>query len=70
MLGKILLLAAIFAVAYYGYRYYIRREQVRKAEDAARVQKGGAGQTMSKCAVCGSYVAPGAGKCGRADCPY
>ena len=77
MIGKILFLAAIFAIVYFGYRYYAQREQLKRANDAARMQRGGtppgqakADQTMSKCPVCASYVAPGAGSCGKQGCPY
>jgi hypothetical protein len=76
-LGKYLLLILVALAAWYGYKYVVRVGQVRQ-DEARRRTRGPQGaapgsvaaQDMTKCAACGAYVTPGAGKCGRADCPF
>ncbi len=71
-LPKLIVLAAIIAVVWYGFKFLGRLEAKRKAElKAGKNQtEGGATQSMVKCPVCETYVAAGAGSCGRSDCPY
>ncbi len=83
-LGKLLLLALVFLVAWYGWKYTKRVDQIRRAlrEEMERqrnaAQGGGGGakrnlpaEDLVKCKVCGAYVpAQSASACGRADCPW
>jgi uncharacterized protein len=71
-LPKLLVLAAIIAAVWYGFKFLGRLEAKRKAElkGGEKASKGGDAQNMSLCSVCETYVAAGAGSCGRADCPY
>jgi ribosomal protein L32 len=81
-LGKILVLAVLVAVVWYGFKYRARIEAVRavlqrEAEARrARARQGEPRQTLAaedlvKCDRCGSYVAAhSASACGRADCPW
>jgi hypothetical protein len=73
--AKLLLLAVVFAVAWYGIKHLQARERqaaVRRAagnasaEGAGRI---GATEDLVKCPVCTTYVARAAAGCGRADCP-
>ena len=71
-LPKLLVLAAIVAAVWYGFKFLGRLEAKRKAElkAAEKEAKGGATQSMVQCPVCETYVAAGAASCGRSDCPY
>jgi hypothetical protein len=77
-LAKLLLLAVLIAILWYGVKYARRIEQVHKqlrAELRRRQAAGGAGiagaEELMKCRVCNAYVAArGAGPCGRRDCPW
>lgn len=71
-LPKLVVLAAIIAAVWYGFKFLGRLEARRKAELKAAKTGGGDGkaQNMSQCPVCDTYVAAGAGSCDRADCPY
>lgn len=82
-LQKILVLAAIVAAVWYGFKWVSRLQAARDAENKA---KGGAArrrapsqaraeaddaEDMVQCPVCRAYVqARGASSCGRSDCPY
>jgi uncharacterized protein len=72
-LGKLLILVAVIAAVWYGYKYVNRIGQIR-AEQRRRTPAPGKGareiEDMQKCRVCGAYVTARAGNCGRADCPY
>ena len=78
--GKFLVLVVIVLAIWYGFKYAGRVEQVRQALKAARAaaeQRRRRGpqrlqaEDMVQCRACGTYVtARGAGKCGRADCPW
>jgi len=79
--GKLLLLALVFLVVWYGWKYTKRVEQIRRAlqEEMERrrnaAQGGGArnlpAEDLVKCPSCGAYVpAQSAAACGRADCPW
>ncbi len=67
-LPKLLVLAAIIAAVWYGFKFLGRLEAKRKAELKA-AEKGGKTQNMTLCPVCDTYVAAGAASCDRADCP-
>ncbi len=73
-LAKLLVLAAIIAVVWYGFKIIGRRNQASQSKMAD--EKTGGGERISaedtvECPRCGTYVVPkGAVSCGRADCPY
>ena len=82
---KLLVLAAIIAAVWYGFKFIGRLDQARKAEAKAKKRgERGAGATaaarqepepqaedMVLCQVCNAYVpARGGSNCGRPDCPY
>ena len=85
-LQKLLVLAAVVAAVWYGFKWISRLQQARDAEAKVPPRKrrwpGGfrreakepeqtAAEEMTPCRVCGAYVpARGATNCGRADCPY
>ena len=77
-LAKLLLLAAVLAAVWYGFKYLQARDRQAKAvrrDAAARVAPGdaaarvGTAEDLIQCPVCATYVARGARGCGRADCP-
>lgn len=86
MLGKILLLIVVVAVAWFGWRWFSRvqeigRDKRERLRTGARPANGAAGggqpapdrsaEDMEKCAECGAYVVVrAAGRCGRPGCPY
>ena len=75
---KLLVLAAIIAAVWYGFKWVgrveeLRKEALRRAEAGAREQKmrSTPSEDMVRCPSCGTYVAPRAARsCGRSDCPY
>ena len=85
-LQKLIVLVAVIAAVWYGFKLVSRLHDKREAE--ARLDRGRAGrpgsgvgagperggavaQDMVQCPVCEAYVqARGAGPCGRDDCPY
>jgi uncharacterized protein len=79
-LGKLILLAIIIAVVWYGFKYMERVETLRRTQrrEADRQRKsappgprGIEAEDLVKCARCGAYVAAGsATHCGRPDCPW
>ena len=79
-LGKLLLLALVFLVAWYGWKYTKRVDQIRRAlrEEMERQRNAAPGakrnlpaEDLVKCKICGAYVpAQSASPCGRADCPW
>ncbi len=75
-IGKLLVLAAIIAIVWYGFKIVGRRNQnlaekaARKAVDNEKTARQEA-QDMDKCAKCGTFVpALAARHCGRTDCPW
>lgn len=78
-LSKLLVLVAIIALVWFGFRVISRLDQARRQQAAAprprsgrqaREARQGVEETV-KCPVCSAYVAArGADSCGRADCPY
>ena len=78
-LSKLILLALIVAIVWYGYRYMQRIEAVRRAlrdellrrQGAARQSPPAEAEDLVKCATCGAYVpSHHASACGRPDCPW
>ncbi|MEE8188447.1 MAG: hypothetical protein V3T80_04505 [Kiloniellales bacterium] len=85
-LQKLIVLVAVIAAVWYGFKFISRLHDKREAE--AKLDQGRAGRTRSgvgagpdstgavaqdmvQCQVCEAYVpARGAGHCGRDDCPY
>ena len=71
-MNKLLILAAVVAVAWFGFRWW-QRQQIAKREPPRRAphQRGRAGdvEDMRACPTCGTYVTAGSGPCERADCP-
>ena len=78
---KLLLVVAVVAIAWFGWRWFQRWEKERReitdrrgAEDAVRRQRGKADEVqveeLSKCRTCGAFVASGARGCGKPRCPY
>lgn len=74
-LGKLLVLAAVIALVWFGFRLLsrlekARQEQAQVARSSRKAAKPAVEETV-KCPVCSAYVAArGAGSCGRSDCPY
>lgn len=76
---KILLIAAVIAVVWYGFKFISRSADDGAAEDK-RAKKpkapppkpgdaANAVEEMVRCAVCGAFQARDAGPCERRDCP-
>ncbi len=72
-LAKLLVLAAIIAAVWYGFKIIARRNlasQKKVADDTGDDARISAEDTV-QCVRCGTYVvAHGATSCDRADCPY
>ena len=84
--GKLLLLAILILIVWYGFKYAARIEGVKqslRAEALRRRQAGGGDvrgdrtpaarpvEDLVKCPRCGSFVASvGAANCGKAACPW
>ena len=72
MVLKLLVLAAIIAAVFVGYRIIDRRIKVPGTPQARPESRpADDSQPMIRCATCETYVpAQGATRCSRADCPY
>ena len=72
MLTKLIILAAVIAAVWYGFKLMTRIDQQRR-EKVAQDKKdavSGVADTV-QCPVCGTYVAAvGAADCGKSACPY
>ncbi|MBL8567981.1 MAG: hypothetical protein JNK84_02745 [Phreatobacter sp.] len=79
--GKILLVIAVFSIAWFGWRWFQRwdkeRRQLaerREAADSVRRRRDQDQpvevEELSKCRICGAFVAAGARACERSGCPY
>jgi hypothetical protein len=79
-LGKLLFMAIVIAVVWYGFKYAGRVEAIRRSlrEEVARRQGAAAArpaartiEDLVKCAQCGAFVsATSAGNCGKPHCPW
>jgi uncharacterized protein len=72
MLQKIIILAAVIAAVWYGFKFVTRLDQQRK-QKVAREKRDAVDDVSDtlKCPVCGTYVAAqSAGDCGESGCPY
>lgn len=85
-LQKLLILAILIAVVWYGFKLIGRLQQARRTEEqlrrggkesgADRARSGGgtrspAAEDLVACTNCGAFVSPrGARSCGRDGCPY
>jgi hypothetical protein len=80
-IGKLLVLAALILVVWYGFKYAARVEAVRqklRAEALARRTGGGGARSSArpvedlvKCQRCGAFVAAqGAANCCKPGCPW
>ena len=80
---KLLVLAVLILVVWYGFKYAARIEAVKQTlrAEARRRQAGGGGgeikqparpvEDLVKCRQCGSFVAAqGAANCGKPQCPW
>ena len=68
MIMKYLVLAAIVAAVWYGFKAISRRNQVKTAEDQRKRTE--SVEDMTACTVCGTFVTPQQGDCGKDGCPY
>ncbi len=81
-LGKLLVLAALIAIVWYGFKYAARVEAVRQHLRAEMRRRGAASdgarrvpprpvEDLVKCQRCGAFVAAqGAANCGKPGCPW
>ncbi len=74
---KLVVLAVIIAVIWYGFKIFTRGQQVaKKDEGGGNVSQGDSGASsdavdMVQCGVCGDFVAAkGMTTCGKENCPY
>ena len=68
MIMKWLVLGLIVAAVWYGFKAISRRNMAKTAEDQR--QKRENVEDMTACSVCGTYVTPEQGNCGKVGCPY
>ena len=68
MLLKWLVLIAIVAAVWFGFKAISRRNEAAKVDD--RKKSTPEVEDMTACPVCGTYVTEGQGNCGRQGCPY
>ncbi len=76
-LQKLVVLAAVLAAVWYGFKFIGRLDKARRVKAKAALlaaEKGEAvanAQDMERCAACGDFVAAQVStSCGRDDCPY
>lgn len=79
-LGKLLFMAIVIAVVWYGFKYAGRVEAIKRSlrEEVARRQAASGArppahkvEDLVKCAQCGAFVsATGAANCGKPHCPW
>ncbi|MEE8334377.1 MAG: hypothetical protein V3R85_11055 [Alphaproteobacteria bacterium] len=73
MIVKLVVLIALIAIVWYGFRLIGRRERLRGERGAseASARKLEDAQETTRCASCGTFVpTSGARDCGRDGCPY
>ena len=70
-LAKLLVLAAIIAAVWYGFKLIGRRNQSSTVAGTKPDDGRISAEDTVECPRCGTYLVPsGATSCGRADCPY
>ncbi len=79
-LGKLLFLAIVITLVWYGFKYVSRVAAVQQRAKADMMRRRGQGnvepprrpvEDLVKCQRCGSFVsAEGAGNCGKPGCPW
>ncbi len=70
-LPKLLVLAAIIAAVWYGFKWISRYQQVQQSKGGKAGGRINATAEMTACPKCGTYVvADVARSCEREDCPY
>ncbi len=72
MVQKLLVLAAVIAIAWYGFKFFGRIDHQRKQKIARGEEAGrdGIAETV-QCSVCDAYIAEGIdSNCGKPNCPY
>jgi len=81
---KLMLLVALVAIIWFGFRWFERWEKERRTHNQGRTGRVGRDRTsgmsageggrapeeMTACPICGTYVAAGARSCGRTNCPF
>ncbi len=67
---KIIVLLAIIAAVWYGFKVFARGKPAKKVENDTPAEKDEGAVDMEACAVCGDYVPDGSSACGKDDCPY
>ncbi len=69
-IAKLIVLAAVIALVWYGFKWMGRR-RAGGGGDRVADEAPAAIEDMDKCALCGTFVpAEGARDCGRDGCPY
>ncbi|MEX2455557.1 MAG: hypothetical protein WD470_12680 [Rhodospirillaceae bacterium] len=68
MLLKWVVLAAIVAAVWFGFKAIARRNRANEVAQNKQARERVA--DMTACSVCGTFVAEGETACGRGDCPY
>ena len=71
-LTKLLVLAAIVAAVWYGFRWVQRLQKLQQSAEQDKVERGAgpSSQELVPCVQCGVFVpASGERSCDRADCP-
>ena len=66
MIMKYVVLVAIVVAVWYGFKMISRRNKAKQMEEAQRDRV----EDMTSCPVCGVYVTPEQGDCGRDACPH
>ena len=68
MIMKYLVLAAIVAAVWYGFKVISRRNALKTI--AGKHDRKGSVEDITACAVCGTFVTPEQRDCKEAGCPY
>lgn len=68
MILKILVMAAVIAVVWYGFKLIARRNKAKQAQ--ALRKESDLSENMAACPVCGTFVPDSYQNCGREKCPY
>ncbi len=71
-LSKLLVLAALIAAVWYGFRWIQRLQQLQRSAERDTVERDPApSRDLDACSRCGVFFAAGAERpCDRSDCPF